>query len=159
MADDVCEDLVSKLKTDASTKAVAIRNLLAFGKDSVYESGDLAADDLNDAEEKRRTDKKLNKALFLVLQDAGENRVRNTDVYTQTIVARIIDRLSGYHNIREVRKALLEYLREPYSAILDGNYGAVELEYVGRTGHQYDRAASVEFEAITFRIHVDYPED
>ncbi len=157
MANDVCQDLVSRLQTD--TNAMAIRNLLAFGKDSVYESGDLSATGLEEAEEKRRSDKTLNKALFLILQDAGESRVRNTDVHTQTIVARIIDRLSGYHYIRAVRQALLAYLREPYFAALDGGYGAVELEYIGRTGHQYDRTAGVEFEAITFRVHVDLPED
>lgn len=159
MADDVCEDLLEKLRTDTDAKAVAIRDLLVSGEDSVYESGDLSATDLNEAEADRREAGTTGKALFLVIQDAGESRDRNTDFYTQTIVARIVDRLSGYHNIRAVRKALLEYLREPYSAILDGGYAALELEYVGRTGHQYDRSAGVEFEAITFRVHVDLPEE
>lgn len=157
MADDICEDLVSKLKTDAGAQAV--RDLLLDGADSIYESGDVAAKDLSDAEAQRRTAATPGKALFLTLQDAGENRERNTDVYAQTIVARIVDRLSGYHNIRVARKALLAYLRQPYFASFTGGYGAMELEYVGRTGHQYDRAAGVEFEAITFRVHVDYPED
>ena len=159
MADAVCEDLIGKLKTDTNAKAVAVRDLLAFGDDSVYESGDLSATSLNEAEADRREAGETGKALFLVIQDAGESRDRNTDVYTQTIVARIVDRLSGYHNIREVRKALLKYLREPYFAALDGGYAATELEFIGRSGHQYDRAAGVEFEAITFKVHVDYPEE
>lgn len=159
MSNDVCEDLVSALRTGPDAELVAIRALLAKGADSIYESGDARASVLNEAEEQRRTDETFDKALLLVVQDAGEERDRNTTVYQQTIVIRIIDRLCGYHNIRALRLALLEYLRSRYTATLPTGYAALGLEYLGRTGHQYDRTAGVEFEAITFRGHVDYPEN
>jgi len=159
MSSDFCQHLLATLKTSTDPKLVTLRGLLAFGVSSIYESGDITATGLNDAEAKRRTDSRLDKALFLVLQDAGEERVLNTAIYNQTIVIRIVDRLSGYSNIRAVRLALLDYMRQPYGAEVPSGYGQVGLEYVGRTGHQYDRAANVEFEAITFKVHVDFPDD
>ncbi len=160
MASDLCEHVLNTLKTSTHAKAVAIRALLVSGAESIGESGDLTGQGLNDAEAARRLAGVTNKALYLMLQDAGEEVVR-AGVSTQTIVARVIDRLSGYSNVRAVRKALVDYfLTVPYRGKLGDGQAVIAVAYLGRSGHQYDRTAGgVEFEAITLRGHIVLPED
>lgn len=158
---DVAELLLGLLKTSETAQAVAIRALLINSAESIIETGDLVEDNLDLAEAQRREDDNPAKALYLSVQDAGEDRIGFTSVLNQFVVVRIYDRKRGYSNIRALRDAVRAWLRgfeTGYLGNLDDG-GVLQVRYVSRSGHRYDVAMVVEWEGLTYQATVEYAVD
>lgn len=150
MATDYAEALVVWLQTHDD--AESIRDLIVNGATGIVESGDLTASLLSSAEATRRTTPTA-QALALAVQDAGEDPVpRHKGQFQQFIVLRIYDRGRGYSNIRAVRKAIKDTLGNMPRAIT--GEGVFIPRYRGRSGHRWDPAFNISFEAITLRVDV-----
>ena len=150
------------LKTDTTAATVALRALFIVPTGCIYEAGDITPDLFNEREQTRReaVPQVMTKALALAVQDAGEDPARQFgDETIQYVTVRIYDRGRGYRNIRTVRDALLELLKDGFANLqTDKKRGLLRLAYTGRTGHRWDRFYNIEFEAISFTatvLHLD----
>jgi hypothetical protein len=151
MATDVSEFVWDYLKTNTDADVVAIRALLVDGAASVLEAGDVTASLLVNRESTRQDGGDMDLALVLSIQDGGEDPHPHPDKLVQYAVVRVYDRDRGYRNIRAVRQAVQEALRElPGNVGPMGTRGLMELTYTGRTGHRFDTTFAVDYEALTF---------
>lgn len=143
MGRDAAEAAIEILQADATFVA-----MVTGGASNILDSGLLRMDTLADAEETRR-DEVGTGILGVSVQDAGES-VTQGDIYQQTVIVRLVDRLQGYGAVRTARLALYDALQHK-SAGLDNGQGAVmEYRYSNRSGHRVDRTYNVHFEAVTF---------
>lgn len=159
---DLCELVVEYLRHHAD--CWQLRNLIvnsgAGGQDSVLESGELTEEVLNAAVKVRREDPtQTNRVLAVSVQDDGEEPTSYRDG-KQFIVVRVYDRGRGYVNIRPVRNMLLTLLKGIPDS-LDAGCGTA-LKGIGfqvRSGHRWDRAFNIEYEALRFHGYVFYAAD
>lgn len=146
MAADVPEALYEWLRDHAT--AAPVRALLVNDSRRVLQTGELVPEILDELETARRDTGNLDVALCLAVQDAGEEKIAGTNFH-QFVIVRVYDRFKGYDNIRAVREVLLGVVKEfwckPTNQAMVGL-----LEYVARTGHQYDERYAVDYEATTF---------
>ena len=144
------------LKT--STIATALRALIVDGATNVLEAGDVKESILADAVTSRRTANTLDKALVISVQDAGERPdSRINGQFNQFVIVRVFDRNRGYRNIRIVREELMRILiLSSFNTNEMTSYGRgiLAVTYDDRTGHQWDSAFAVEYEAISFSFRV-----
>lgn len=140
--------------------AMPLRALLVGGPDSVRPSGEITPEDLDTFVQARRNSTNLDRALCLAVHDGGESRTRTKEINTQVVAVRIYDRGRGYQNIRLVRdeiKRLFSNLEDHISLEsldLSQRRGLLSLEYLGRTGHRWDRYYAVEYEGLDYRARV-----
>jgi len=133
-----------------SPKAEALRAMLVAGIESVFESGEVTPDTLNALVQTRRDAGVTDKALCVIVQDAGEDRTRVAEVTLQHVFVRVYDRGRGYRNLRVVRDELKRVLAEFSNNLV----GMLSLEYIGRTGHRWDRYYAIEYEALEYSARV-----
>lgn len=156
MAVDSSQLVWDFLKTHAL--AVDLRAIIVDGADNIVESGDINEAFLEDAVSTRRTAGELNKALAISVQDAGESPVpRYAGHFFQLVTIRIYDRVRGYRNIRNARIELMDLLSassftENLAAGL--GRGILAVSYNDRTGHRWDPAYAVEYEAVSYAYRV-----
>ncbi len=154
---DTAECLHNYLKTD--DEAVVLRGMLVEGPESVFESGELTPDTLEDLMKVRRDSGLTDQCLCLAVQDAGEVRTSVTEAMAQTVFVRIYDRGRGYRNLRVARDELRRILDGFHDMLEVGtNRGILSLEYVGRSGHRWDRFYMVEYDALEYRGRVMFEE-
>jgi len=156
MAVDSSQLVWDFLKTNS--QAAALRAMIVDGADNVVEAGNITEDFLADAVSTRRADEELDKALGISVQDAGENPdPRIEGHFMQFVVVRVYDRGRGYRNIRTVRIELMALLSpKAFKENLGSGLGRgiLTMSYNDRTGHQWDPAFAVEYEAVTFSFRV-----
>ena len=157
---DISSGLFNWLENHAD--AADTRALIQGAATNVLEAGDVTPDILADAVIARRTAGAGTKVLAVDVQDAGEEiALGGPMTFTQEAIIRIYDRAKGYRNIRNIRAQLLEDLRDVVLALTDVDgreRGAVEVSYVSRTGHLYDRAFAADWEGIVIRGEVTLEE-
>lgn len=134
-----------------NAKASAVRNTLVAGKDSIVEVGGLNEGKIRSNFETRLADAELStRALFIVVQDAGDEQGRGQGLFENYVVLRILDRGFGYRNIRRVKAQIMLKVVESLGNVLTGYGGVTAPRYSGRTGHRYDPVFAVEYDALTF---------
>ena len=157
---DASSSLVAFLKTN--TKAADTRALIQGGATNVMESGDITPVILSAAVDARRTAAALSKVLAIDVEDGGEEK-QDVETRVGTVTVRIYDRASGYRNIRTIREQLIHDVASDYSdgltAVDSKARGILQLEYIRRSGHRFDRTYDVDWEAISFRSFVTVQED
>jgi len=142
--------------------AADLRELVVGEADGVYEAGDLTPSVIASAEGLRQNDSPpaQAKALAVAVQDAGSSPM-NMRTERTTVTVRVYDRLKGYRNIRAVRQELIRLLHGfVANVIADGgeSQGVLNIEWIGRTGHRYDSAFAVEYEAVSFIVTIEHAE-
>ncbi len=134
-----------------NANASAVRDTLIAGRDSIIEVGGLTEGAIQSAFETRLADAGLSaKALFAVVQDAGDEQTRGQGHFENWVVVRIIDRGMGYRNIRRVKAQMMLKVVEDLGNVLPGYGGVNGPRYSGRTGHRYDPVFAIEYDAMTF---------
>lgn len=141
------------LRSD-SPKAVAIQETCVLGRDSIIEAGQLFERTIRAAFEARSEDPSLQgKVLLIIVQDAGDAQTSAAGAYDEFVVVRVGDRGKGYLNIRKTKNALKSNLREVIGNITSGGRrGASGVRYVARTGHRFDPAFRIEYDALSFAL-------
>ena len=156
---DASSAIYNFLKTDAA--AATTRALVHDGAANVFESGDITPALLAEIVDDRRTTGALTDILALDVEDAGED-ARVVGQHHGMVRVRLYDRARGYRNLRSAREQLIEDLRD-FNATLtdvDGNgRGLLEVRYAGRTGHRFDRAYALDWEAVQFETYVTIEEE
>jgi len=138
--------------------AAPLRVMIVDGADNIVESGDINESFLEGAVGTRRAAGDLDKALAISVQDAGESPApRYAGHFFQLVTIRVYDRVRGYRNIRNVRIELMNLLRassftENLAAGL--GRGILAVSYSDRTGHRWDPAYAVEYEAVSYAFRV-----
>jgi hypothetical protein len=155
---DASSLVLAFLREGAATRAVNIRDRLVLGADSIIEAGDLSESLLRQAQDARDLDPTLeSKALFITVQDAGDEQGQAPGIFDNYVILRIIDRRRSYRNIRRVKLALQQGVLGSLGQLLSSYGAALEVRYVGRTGHRYDPQFAVEHDALTFVVVVELP--
>ena len=154
---DAADAVFNLLRTGES--ASSLRELLVSGTDGVYEAGDVTSRLLTQAESVRRAseaadDEQHSDALLVAVHDAGEQRI-SPGIYQQMITVRVYDRERGYRNIRSVRRELMRILQGVTVVLVAESddvvrRGLCEIRFTSRTGHRFDTAFLIEYEAINF---------
>jgi hypothetical protein len=156
---DLAEVVTTWLRTDPT--CTGLRNLIvnsgAGGRDNVLEAGEVTEEVLNEQVATRREDPtQANRVLAVSVQDDGEEKQSYNDG-EQFIVIRIYDRGKGYHNIREVRRLLIDLMRGAPFAFTSGCGIALKgMAFSVRSGHRWDRTYNIEYEALRWIGKVYY---
>ena len=138
--------------------ASAVRDTLVAGRDSIVEVGGLTEGRIQSAFDTRLADAGLStRALFMVVQDAGDEQGRGQGIFENYVVLRILDRGFGYRNIRRVKAQVMLNVVETLGNVLPGYGGVFAPRYSGRTGHRYDPVFAVEYDALTFAAVHAFP--
>ncbi|MFA5222210.1 MAG: hypothetical protein WC391_07985 [Methanoregula sp.] len=146
------------LKVSTDARAVAVRDTLVSGADSVIETGDLTEAKLRAAQDLRLADaSKLDLALFVEVQDAGEAQIGAPGIYDARVVVRALDRGCSYRNLRRTKNALREALSGVIGPLVAGAGGVFEVRYAGRSGHRYDSIVGIEYDALTIVVPIELP--
>ena len=157
---DLSSGLFNWLQNHAD--AADTRALIQGAGTNVIESGDQTFAILTAADTARRLASAGTKVLVVAIQDAGEEIALGAPMtFMQEAIIRIYDRAKGYRNIRNIRAQLLEDLRDVVLALTDVDgreRGFVEVNYVSRTGHLYDRGYVADWEAIVVQGFVTLDE-
>jgi hypothetical protein len=127
--------------------ASSVTDLLIGGADAVYETGELNAPALTEAQRTRRETAQNSKALAVLVWDRGEEdkgdaRVAYCSVY-------VYDRGAGYVNVRVVREAVILALVNQ-NVLLERDAIINTVRYAGRTGHQRIDEFELDVERVDF---------
>jgi L-cysteine desulfidase len=132
------------LATLKLTSSVTV--LVVGGAANIVESGELHANDLQDAQEARRASADQARVLAIVVMDTGETGGQKR---TASCSVFVYDRRAGYGNIRSAREAVISALvNQP--VVLSRNASIVQVGYRGRTGHEQFQDFDLDFERVDF---------
>lgn len=154
---DASQLVYDYLRNSAKAQAATIRSELVLGARSIIESGWLVEETLRQAIQAREADALLaDKALLLIVQDAGDSALRQAGNYDEYVVVRVVDRAHGYKNIRRAKEALKKNLYGIIGNLNAGGSAATGVRYVTRTGHRYDPNYHIEYDALSFAVITAY---
>jgi hypothetical protein len=134
-----------------------VTGLVVAGAAGIMESGNLAAEALQDAQVTRRETGEADKVLAIVVVDTGEKgRVSSK---TTSCGIYVCDR-GGYGNIRAAREAvIIALLNQPVS--LARSAMSVDVQYAARSGHMRNVEFNLDYERVDFSgdLHHDESDD
>lgn len=134
-----------------------VTDLVVGGAAGVVESGDLAAEDLQDAQVTRRESGETTKVLAILVMDTGETG--GVSGKTASCSIYVYDR-GGYGNIRPAREAVITALVNQPVSLARGAY-IVQVKVAARSGHGKFEQFNLDYERVDFRgaLHHDESDD